>query len=114
VALAVHHIRAQLELARGREADALAAFRGAERLAGHLAAPSALATPMRALLLLALVRLGETERAEQVVDGLGDPDAATVALAPGPAGHRARRPDRPDPRPAGWQHARAAGRVAAA
>jgi LuxR family transcriptional regulator, maltose regulon positive regulatory protein len=103
VALAVHHIRAQLELARGREADALAAFRAAERLAGHLAAPNALATPMRALLLLALVRLGETERAEQVVDGLGDrdrdlgeirvaaamlrlaqddPDAATVALAP--------------------------------
>jgi LuxR family transcriptional regulator, maltose regulon positive regulatory protein len=57
VALAVHHIRAQLELARGRDADALAAFRAAERLAGHLAAPSALATPMRALLLLALVRL---------------------------------------------------------
>src|SRR5690348_12042730 len=103
VALAVRHIRAQLELARGRDADALAAFRGAERLAGHLAAPSALATPMRALLLLALVRLGETERAEQVVDGLGederdrgeigvatamlrlaqdDPHAATVALAP--------------------------------
>jgi len=103
VALAVHHMRAQLELARGRDADALAAFRAAERLAGHLAAPSALATPMRALLLLALVRLGETERAEQVVDGLGeeerdrgeigvatamlrlaqdDPHAATVALAP--------------------------------
>ena len=103
VALAVHHIRAQLELARGREADALAAFRAAERLAGHLAAPSALATPMRALLLLALVRLGETERAEQILDGLGaddrdrgeigvaaamlrlaqdDPHAATVALAP--------------------------------
>src|SRR6185437_6043000 len=71
VALAVHHIRAQLELAHGRDADALPAFRAAERLAGHLAAPSALATPMRALLLLALVRLGETERAEQVVDGLG-------------------------------------------
>jgi ATP/maltotriose-dependent transcriptional regulator MalT len=70
VALAVHHIRAQLELARGREANALAAFRAAERLAGHLAAPNALATPMRAL--LALARLGETERAEQVVDGLGD------------------------------------------
>jgi LuxR family maltose regulon positive regulatory protein len=103
VALAVHHIRAQLARARGRDADALAAFRAAERLAGHLAAPSALATPMRALLLLALVRLRETERAEQVVDGLGeeerdrgeigvatamlrlaqdDPHAATVALAP--------------------------------
>src|SRR6185369_6528069 len=102
-ALAVHHIRAQLELPHGRDADALAAFWAAERLAGHLAAPSALATPMQALLLLALVRLGETERAEQVVDGLGeeerdrgeigvatamlrlaqdDPHAATVALAP--------------------------------
>ena len=103
VALAVHHIRAQLELARGRVDDALAAFRAAERLAGHLAAPSMLATPMRALLLLALVRLGETERAEQKLAGLGehdrdrgeigvaaamlrlaqdDPHAATVALAP--------------------------------
>ena len=103
VALAVYHIRAQLELARGRDTDALAAFRAAERLAGHLAAPSALATPMRALLLLALVRLGETERAEQLVDDLGeddrdrgeigvatavlrlaqdDPDAATATLAP--------------------------------
>jgi LuxR family maltose regulon positive regulatory protein len=103
VALAVYHIRAQLELARGRVADALAAFRAAERLAGHLAAPGMLATPMRALLLLALVRLGETERAEQILAGLGehdrdrgeigvaaamlrlaqdDPPAATVALAP--------------------------------
>lgn len=33
-----------------------------------------LATPMRALLLLALVRLGETERAEQVLAGLGEHD----------------------------------------
>ena len=62
-----------------------------------------LATPMQALPLLALVRLGETERAEQVLAGLGehdrdhgeigvaaavlrlaqdDPRAATVALAP--------------------------------
>ena len=89
--------------ARGRVADALAAFRAAERLAGHLAAPHLLATPMQALLLYALVRLGETERAEQVLAGLGehdrdrgeigvaaavlrlaqdDPRAATVALAP--------------------------------
>ena len=102
-ALAVQYIRGQLELARGRVADALAAFRAAERLAGHLAAPRMLATPMRALLLLALVRLGETERAEQVLAELGehdrdrgeigvaaamlrlaqdDPHAVTVALAP--------------------------------
>jgi LuxR family maltose regulon positive regulatory protein len=102
-ALAVQYIRGQLELGRGRVADALAAFRTAGRLAGHLAAPGMLATPMRALLLLALVRLGETERAEQVLADLGelggdrgeigvaaavlrlaqdDPDAATAALAP--------------------------------
>ena len=101
-ALAVHHIRGQLELARGRAADALTAFRAAERMAGRLAAPGLLATPMRALLLLALVRLGETERGEQVLAGLGedrdrgeigvavallrltqgDPRAVTVALAP--------------------------------
>ena len=102
-ALAVQYIRGQLELGRGRVADALAAFRAAERLAGHLAAPGMLATPMQALPLLALVRLGETERAEQVLAGLGehdrdhgeigiaaamlrlaqdDPRAATVALAP--------------------------------
>ena len=38
-ALAVHYTRGLLELARGRDADALAAFRAAERLAGRLAAP---------------------------------------------------------------------------
>ena len=103
VALAVRYVRAQLELGRGRVADALAAFRAAERLAGDLAAPSMLATPMVALLALALVRLGETERAGQILASLGehdrdhgeigviaamlwlardDPRAATAALAP--------------------------------
>ena len=38
-AMAVYYVRGLLELARGRDADALAAFRAAERLAGHLAAP---------------------------------------------------------------------------
>jgi LuxR family maltose regulon positive regulatory protein len=78
-------------------------LRAAERLAGHLAAPHYLTTPARALRLHALVRLGETERAERVLAGLGKPDrdrgemhialaalrlaqddphAATVALAP--------------------------------
>jgi LuxR family transcriptional regulator, maltose regulon positive regulatory protein len=71
-ALAVQYIRGQLELARGRATDALAAFRAAERLAGHLAAPHPLARPVRAWLLHALVRLGETERAEQVLSGLGE------------------------------------------
>jgi LuxR family maltose regulon positive regulatory protein len=99
----VHSVRGLLELARGRDADALAAFRAAERLGGLLAAPHYLALPARAWLLLALVRLGETEQAEQALANLGeqdrdrgdirttvavlrlaqdDPQAATVALGP--------------------------------
>src|SRR5690242_7259927 len=99
----VHAVRGLLELARGRDADALAAFRAVERLSGLLAAPHYLVTVARAWLLLALVRLGETEQAEQALAGLGnqerdrreirtavaalrlaqdDPRAATTALAP--------------------------------
>ena len=103
VAVTVHHVRGLLELARGRDADALAAFRAAERLAGLLAAPHYLVPGARARQLLALLRLGETEQAEQALAELGeedrdrgevrtavavlrlaqgDPSEATVALAP--------------------------------
>jgi LuxR family maltose regulon positive regulatory protein len=99
----VHAVRGLLELARGRDADALTAFRAAERLGGLLAAPHYLVTAARAWQLLALVRLGETEQAEQALADLGeqnrdrreirtavaalrlaqgDPNAATAALAP--------------------------------
>jgi LuxR family transcriptional regulator, maltose regulon positive regulatory protein len=102
-AMGCHYVRGQLELGRGRAADALAAFRAAERLAG----PHPLARPLRAWLVHTLVRLGETEDAERVLAGLGehdrdrgemriaaaglrlaqhDPDAATAALAPVLAG----------------------------
>jgi LuxR family maltose regulon positive regulatory protein len=102
-AMGVQYIRGQLELTRGRVADAVAAFQATQRLAGHLAAPQLIATPARAWLVHALVRLGDPERAEQVLAGFGerdrdrgevriatavlrlaqhDPDAATVALAP--------------------------------
>jgi LuxR family transcriptional regulator, maltose regulon positive regulatory protein len=98
-AMGVQYIRGVLELARGRAADALAAFRAAERLAG----PYPLGRPMRAWGLHALVRLGDTGRAEQALAGLSEPDrdrgemriatavlrltqhdphAATAALAP--------------------------------
>jgi len=101
--MVVHHARGVLELARGQDADALAAFAAAERLAGHLAASHMLVPPTRALRLVTLVRLGETERAghdlaelcEQdrergevriATAGLRlaqhDPDAAAAALAP--------------------------------
>jgi LuxR family maltose regulon positive regulatory protein len=102
-ALAVCYVRGTLELARGRDGDALAAFRAAERQAGHLVAPHYLVPLTRAMLVHALVRLGELEQAEQVLGGLdaqdgdrgetrivasvlrlaqGDPRAATAVLAP--------------------------------
>ena len=100
--LGVYYVRGLLELARGRDADALAAFQAAERLAGLLAAPHLLVTRTQALRLHALVRLGD-ERAERALTVIGDedresgevriavaalrlaqhdPDAATAALAP--------------------------------
>src|SRR4029077_15479028 len=102
-ALLVCYTRGVLELARGRDADTLAAFRAAERLARLLVAQHYLFTPARAHLLHALVRMGETERAEQALAEVGerargrgelrlaaavrrlaqhDPDAAAAALAP--------------------------------
>jgi LuxR family transcriptional regulator, maltose regulon positive regulatory protein len=72
--LLVRCVRGNLELGRGRDADALAAFRAAEPLAERLAAPHQLVSRTRASLLMALVRLGETERAEQSLAGLGEQD----------------------------------------
>jgi LuxR family transcriptional regulator, maltose regulon positive regulatory protein len=101
--MAVHYVRGLLELVRGRDADALGSFQTAERLAGRLAVPHVLVLRMRALLVLALVRLGKSERAEVALAALeererergevriataelrlaqGDPHAATAALAP--------------------------------
>jgi LuxR family maltose regulon positive regulatory protein len=72
--LGMHYARGVLELARGRDADALAAFQAAERLGGRLTVPHMLLTPTRALLLHTLVRLGEIERAEQALARLGERD----------------------------------------
>src|SRR5215472_14283306 len=102
-ALRVQYFRGMLELGRGRAADALAAFRSAERLAGRMAVPYPLAGQIRAWLVHVLVRLGDTRRAEQAPADLGehdrdlwemriaaavlrlaqhDPHAAAAALAP--------------------------------
>ena len=102
-ALLVFYVRGLVELGRGRDREALAAFQAAERLTGHLAAPHLLVPRTQGLLLLTLVRLGETERAGQILTDLGelgrqrgeiriataklrlaqdDPHAASAALAP--------------------------------
>src|SRR5215472_2148421 len=74
VGLAIHHVRGWFELARGRDADALAAFEAADRLAGRLARPTLMVLPNRAFLVQTLVRLGETQRAEQALAALADQD----------------------------------------
>jgi LuxR family transcriptional regulator, maltose regulon positive regulatory protein len=63
----VCYARGLLELARGRCQEALNAFRAAERLAGLLTVPDLLVRQTQALLLHALVRLGDTEGAEQAL-----------------------------------------------
>jgi LuxR family maltose regulon positive regulatory protein len=99
----IRYIRGLLELARGRDAEALAAFQAAEPLARRLAAPHYTVPRARALLVHVLVRLGDTEGAEQALAELGghdrdhgethiatatlrlaqdDPHAAVAALAP--------------------------------
>jgi LuxR family transcriptional regulator, maltose regulon positive regulatory protein len=101
--MAVLYVRAHLELARGRDQDVLATFEAAERLSRLLDAPEWPLMRTRALRLHALVRLGETGRAERDIADIseqgrasgdirlataalriaqGDSRAATVALAP--------------------------------
>jgi LuxR family maltose regulon positive regulatory protein len=102
-AIAIRYVRALLELARGRDQEVLATFEAAERLSRLLDAPDWPLMRARALRLHALVRLGETGRAEQDIAEIGeqgrasgeirmalaalriaqdDPHAAAVALAP--------------------------------
>src|SRR5262245_45435242 len=74
VGLAIHHVRGWFELMRGRDADALAAFQAADRLAGRLDNPNLMVLPNRAFLVQTLVRLGDTQRAEQALAALADQD----------------------------------------
>lgn len=99
VAMGIKYLRGQLELGRGQPTAALAAFEAGEPLGG--AHP--LVRPMRAWRAIALVRLGELDRAEQLIADVAeasriraemriaaallclardDPHGATVALAP--------------------------------
>ncbi len=101
--LPLHLARGNLELARGRNAEALADYRAAERLGRQLASPHTVTTRIRGQLLHALVRLGETKMAEQTIAAMDaqqqqsgpvrtalaalrlvqhDPEAATIALEP--------------------------------
>ena len=99
----LRYARGLFEIVSGRPEAALASLRAAERLAALLVTEHTLARRLRSHVLQALVRLGETERADQALTEMGDaepdtaemcnalavlriaqddPEAATVALAP--------------------------------
>jgi LuxR family transcriptional regulator, maltose regulon positive regulatory protein len=78
--LAVHYTRGRRELVRGRDADAVAAFGAAGRLAERLAAPNLFVARARAMLLYAMVRLGDTERVEQALAGLDTRDRGRAEI----------------------------------
>ena len=98
-------IRGELELMRGRYAEALAALEAGQRLAGMLAATRPVSVQTKSGLLLTLLKLGETQRVEQALAKLtdeevrigggqirlplaalqlarGDPQTASITLAP--------------------------------
>jgi LuxR family maltose regulon positive regulatory protein len=88
VGLLIRTMRGVLELARGRDADALAAFQAADRLAVRLAEPNLAVARARSFLVQALVRLGETDRAEEVLAALAGRDRDGAAMRIGLAALR--------------------------
>jgi LuxR family maltose regulon positive regulatory protein len=78
--MSLRYVRAVLEVARGRCQEALAAFRGAEKLAATLVRPHPLATSMRSRMLQTLVRLGQTGRAGQALAELGQDERASAEM----------------------------------
>jgi LuxR family maltose regulon positive regulatory protein len=76
----LYNNRGLLELARGRNEEALAAFRAAVRLDGLRSAPNAIAVQARALMLQATLRLGQTEGAEHELASLDQPLRETAEM----------------------------------
>jgi LuxR family transcriptional regulator, maltose regulon positive regulatory protein len=72
--LAIRYVRGLLEQARGRDAAALAAFEAVEPLARQIASPQYILPRARAQQVYSLVRLGQAERAGQLLDGLSAAD----------------------------------------
>ena len=102
-AMMLHIARGMLEGARGRDDEALTAFRVAERYAQSVVTLHTLATQAHALVLHTLLRMGQTQSVEQALAAMdeaergvgdmctvlsalrlaqGDPRAATAAIAP--------------------------------
>jgi len=78
--MSLRYARAVLELARGRYQEALAAFSGVEKLAATLVMPDSCVTSMRSCMLQILVRLGQTERAEQLIAELDEDERSSAQM----------------------------------
>ena len=78
--MSLRYARAVLELARGHYQEALAAFRAADELAATLAGPHTWVMSMRSAMLVTLVRLGQTGRAEQALADLGEDQRASASM----------------------------------
>jgi LuxR family maltose regulon positive regulatory protein len=70
VALIVHASHGLIRFVHGRREEALTAFRAAERTESLMVAPHRLASTMRAHHLVALARMGETERVQRALAAL--------------------------------------------
>jgi LuxR family transcriptional regulator, maltose regulon positive regulatory protein len=78
--MSLRYARAVLEVARGRYQEALAAFRGAGKLAAALVTPHTSVTSMRPRLVQTLVRMDQTERAERFVAELSEDERASAEM----------------------------------
>ncbi|MFI5776755.1 LuxR C-terminal-related transcriptional regulator [Nocardia sp. NPDC051570] len=81
--MSIRFVRGDLELARGCNAEALAAYQSAERFANRLATPSPLVTAAHSFQMHALIRLGENDRAAAAFAALDahERDSAEVRLS---------------------------------
>jgi LuxR family transcriptional regulator, maltose regulon positive regulatory protein len=78
--MSLRYARAVLEMARGRYAQALAAFGVADELAVELARPNTSVTSMRARMVQALVWAGQADRAAMILAGLDSGERASAEM----------------------------------
>ena len=91
--LMLYVMRGLLEAANGDDAEALRAFRSAERLGERLVEPHVLAARIPGHLVRTLVRLGEVERAEEILAHVNDKERALPEMRIAGAALRLARDD---------------------
>ena len=75
----LRYVRASIELARGEHAAALASLQEVEQLSQTLVTPHVLLPVVRACMLHALIRLGETEQVERALAEMGAAERGNTA-----------------------------------